>query len=345
MFERIAIMGAGSLGTILGAYIAQNRQIDLIDTNASHVEALNQNGARVEGGAALTVPVRALTPDQMEGTYDLFLYLAKQTYNEDCFAQMKAHSHRNTYYCTCQNGLPEMALVEAFGAEKVMGSPVGWGATFMGPGVSRLTSPIASCSSTLGTVSGEVTPELLAVKQIMECMCPITISTNLLGLRWCKVLMNATFSGMSTVMGDCFGAVMDAPLGLQAVAHIGRECVRAVAAAGIQMEPFHGAGIEVDFNKVFEFQNDQERAGTEAVCKEVWGPHRALLASMLQDLQHGRTCEIEYINGVVCQLGRKTGVPTPVNDMVVEVVRRIQDGALTLSPENLQHFTFMKDLE
>ena len=75
MLNRIAIMGAGSLGTILGAFIAQNRQVDLIDANKAHVDALNANGAKVIGGAELTVPVHALTPDEMEGTYDLFIYI------------------------------------------------------------------------------------------------------------------------------------------------------------------------------------------------------------------------------------------------------------------------------
>ena len=43
---RNAIYGAGSLGTVLGAYITKNGgQIDLINRNKAHVEALKQNGA------------------------------------------------------------------------------------------------------------------------------------------------------------------------------------------------------------------------------------------------------------------------------------------------------------
>lgn len=344
MLNRIAIMGAGSLGTILGAFIARNRQVDLIDANKAHVDALNANGAKVIGGAELTVPVHALTPDEMEGTYDLFIYMAKQTYNDVCIPQMQKHATPETIFCTCQNGLPETALVDAFGAERVMGSPVGWGATFIGPGVSQLTSPIATCSSTLGTVTGALTPELEEVKQILEYMCPITISTNLMGLRWCKVLMNATFSGMSTVIGDTFGAVMDDPLGLTAVAYIGRECIQATAAAGIQMEPFHGAGVQVDFTDAFQFSDAAGMERTKEICRKLWGPHRALLASMLQDLRNGRRCEINFINGAACQLGRKVGVPTPVNDMVVDVVKKIENGTLPLEHGNIRFFEFLKEL-
>lgn len=344
MFERIAIMGTGSLGTILGAFIAQKRQIDLIDVNKAHVDAMNEKGAQVIGGAELTVKVNALTPDQMEGTYDLYFYMAKQLYNDECIAQMKAHSTDKTIFCTCQNGLPETALEKAFGEERVMGCPIGWGATYIGPGVSKLTSPISQSSSTLGTFTGKITPELEEVKKILEYMCPITVSTNLLGLRWCKVLMNATFSGISTVMGDTFGAVMDDPMGLKAVTFIGRECVHSVAAAGIAMEVFHGAGFQVDFMKVFEFSNEEERLKTEEACKKLWGPHRALEASMLQDLQKGKKCEIDFIVGVVSDLGRQNGVPTPVCDKVVEIVKKIESGTYTLGYQNLKDLEFINDL-
>ena len=43
---RSAIYGAGSLGTVLGAYLSRNGvEIDLINRNRDHVEALNRNGA------------------------------------------------------------------------------------------------------------------------------------------------------------------------------------------------------------------------------------------------------------------------------------------------------------
>lgn len=346
MFERIAIMGTGSLGTILGAFIAQKRQIDLIDANKAHVDALNEKGARVVGHADMTVKVHALTPDEMEGTYDLYFYMAKQLYNDECIAQMKAHSTDKTIFCTCQNGLPEMALVSAFGEDRVMGCPIGWGATYIEPGVSNLTSPLDKASSTLGTVTGQVTPELEGVKEVLEYMCPITISTNLIGLRWCKVLMNATFSGMSTVIGDTFGAVLDDPLAMKALTFIGRECVRSVKAAGIKMEPFHGPGFEVDFTDVFEFSSEEERINkTEARAAQLWGPHRALEASMLQDLQKGKKCEIDFIVGVVSDLGRKNGVPTPVCDKVVEIVKGIERGELSLGHQNLQYLKFVDDLK
>ena len=45
---------------------------------------------------------------------------------------------------------------------------------------------------------------------------------------------------------------------------------------------------------------------------------------MLQDLEKGRDCEIDFINGIICRKGREAGVPTPFNDKVVELVKEAQ---------------------
>ena len=42
--------------------------------------------------------------------------------------------------------------------------------------------------------------------------------------------------------------------------------------------------------------------------------------SMLADRQAGRPMEIDARNGVVVRLGRRHGIPTPVNEMVVALL-------------------------
>ena len=74
-----AIYGAGSLGTVLGAYITKNGgKIDLINRNKAHVAALNEKGAIITGTVDMTVPVTAFTPDEMSKKYDVIFLLTKQ---------------------------------------------------------------------------------------------------------------------------------------------------------------------------------------------------------------------------------------------------------------------------
>ena len=156
---RAALMGAGSLGTIIGALVAKNGgDMTLIDANRAHVDALNKNGAHVIGKMELShVPVKAITPDEMDGIYDLAILLAKQTYNDVALRQLLPHLGENSVVCTLQNGVPEESVGKIIGPERVVGGIVGWGATFRGPGISELTSDISAMRYEIGEVDGSKT--------------------------------------------------------------------------------------------------------------------------------------------------------------------------------------------
>lgn len=332
---RIAIMGAGSLGTILGAYITKaSYQVDLIDAYKEHVDALNEKGAHVVGTVDFVQKVHAITPDQMEGVYDLIIYMAKQTYNDTAIPQIAAHIDENSTVCVCQNGIPEYAVSAVIGEERVVGAPVGWGATFQGPGCSALTTTEGRLNFTLGSMDGSVSDRVLKAKEVLESMGEVVVSQNLLGLRWTKLLMNATFSGLSTALGTTFGGVLDDDVAMGLILKIGKECIDVAAESGITMEPYEG----YDFYQAFKRGNKETNQASIKLIREIWTPHYNLTASMAQDLLKGRRCEIYDINGVVCETGRKCGIPTPVNDVIVKVVAGIQDGKYEYSPENIQLF-------
>lgn len=332
---RIAIMGAGSLGTILGAYIAKaGIPIDLIDANAEHVKVLNESGARITGTVEFTQKVHAILPEEMDGIYDLIIYMAKQTFNDVAIPQIMEHIDENSTVCVCQNGIPEYAVSEVIGKERTIGAPVGWGATFQGPGCSALTTDEGRLNFTLGSFSGEVNERVLFAKKVLESMGEVHVSENLLGLRWTKLLMNATFSGLSTALGTTFGGVLDDDIAMQLILKIGKECIDVATAEGITLEPYEG----YDFYVAFKMGDKETNDASIALIREIWQPHYKLTASMAQDIMHGRKCEILNINGVVCDTGKKHDVPTPVNDMVVQLISGMQGGTYEYSPENIKHF-------
>ena len=231
MIKRIAIMGCGSLGTILGAYLNQaGLDVMMVDAWKEHVDVLNREGATVTGGVQMNVPVKACTPDQMDGIYDLIIYMAKQTFNDIAIPQMLAHCGDDTIICTCQNGLPELAVAKYYPKNKIMGATVGWPATFVGPGTSSLTcSPDApTFEFHLGRLNGELDEKVYEVQAVLAKMCPgrVNLTKNLMADRWSKVMINATFSGMSTVCADTFYYVIHTERALTCAVRIGRECIR-----------------------------------------------------------------------------------------------------------------------
>ena len=138
---KTAIVGAGALGIIIGALMTSNgKEVDLIDSFKENVDALNANGATVTGNLALHHPVKALTPEEMTGTYDLIFLLTKQTANETALPALLPHLHKDSIVCTLQNGVPENSVASYVGKERTIGGAVGFGATWLKPGVSELTS-------------------------------------------------------------------------------------------------------------------------------------------------------------------------------------------------------------
>jgi 2-dehydropantoate 2-reductase len=212
---RTAILGAGALGIIIGARMAQNgRQVDLIDTHRENVAALNANGATVTGFISMREAVTALTPEQMTGTYDLVLLLTKQTANPTALPRLLPHLHEDSIVCTLQNGIPEESVASYVGRERTIGGAVGFGATWLRPGVSELTSSeeaIDKFAFEIGEMDGALRPRLEKVKEVLDAAGGTTILTNLMGIRWTKLLMNATFSGMSASLGVLSGQYWKIP--------------------------------------------------------------------------------------------------------------------------------------
>lgn len=333
MLKRIAIMGAGSLGTILGAYLSRkDLDVTLVDVWQEHVDALNTNGAVVKGCVDMKVPVKACTPDSMEGKFDLFIYLTKQTYNETAIPQMISHCHKDSIICTGQNGIPELAIAEKWPAAQVCGATVGWPATFLGPGVSSLTctEEEAMFNFHLGTLEGPTVPWLFEVKTILESMCPVYITEQLMADRWSKVLINASFSGMSTVMNGSFGDAFDNDQSLQCIVRIGREVVMVCRAMNLELPKI----FDIDFNTLYNYKTAEEEEHACQIARKL-GTGNPGKASMLQDLEKGRKCEIAFINGVVSSEARKLNVETPYCDAVVQIVSEIENGNRNLSSRNL----------
>lgn len=332
---RYAIYGAGSLGTVLGAFITKNGgEIDLINRNQAHVDILNEKGATIKGTVEMNVPVKAITPAQMQGKYDVIILLTKQLHNKEVVTMLKDFLSDDGVIVTLQNGIPEPGIAEIIGENRTMGCAVEWGAALVEPGVCELTSEPDSLSFHMGKMKGITDEQFKRVKDLLELMCPVHEETNLLGARWSKLLINATFSGLGTVVGGVFGDVSEDKEGKQVAIRCMKECIDVGHAAGVTFAPVQGKNIV----GLFYYKSALKRAFGTALLPIAMKKHRLIEPSMLQDLKKGKPCEVDAINGVVCDFGRKCGVPTPINDRIVEIIKKIQDGTLKADKKNIYMF-------
>ncbi|MBQ3604485.1 MAG: 2-dehydropantoate 2-reductase [Clostridia bacterium] len=332
---KCAIYGAGSLGTVLGAYMTKNGvPVELVNRNKAHVAALNEKGAHITGTVEMTVPVKAITPDEMSGEYNVIFLMTKQLLNKEVVTFLKPFLTEDGVIVTLQNGIPEPGIAEIVGAGHTMGCTVEWGAALTAPGVCTLTSEPDSLSFHMGKMDGITDSQFNLVKELLEKMCPVHTEENLLGARWSKLLINATFSGLGTVVGGRFGDVSENKDAQKVAVRCMKECIDVGHAAGAQFAPVQGK----DITKLFYYTNPIKRTIAQLLVPIAMKKHRDIEPSMLQDLKNGKPCEVDAINGVVCEWGRKCGIPTPINDRIVEVIKKEQAGELKFEAANIRLF-------
>jgi len=321
---RIAVLGAGSLGTIVGAYLADGgMDVELIDTYQEHVDALNQTGAKVIGTTEFHAKVRAITPENKSGKYDLVLLLTKQLFNDTILRELLPFLKDDSVVCSLQNGIPEEKVASIVGVERVIAGSVEFGATFIEPGVSSLTTEFTQFKKyafQIGELNGATTERIQSIKSVLDLVGGTHISDNLVGTKWSKLLINNAFSGLSAALNGEYGDILDNEIGILSAVYIADETIKVGHATGVTFAKMNGFDISS-----LELQSEKDIPKRIQTLRVVMEPSRLLRASMLQDLEKKRKTEIDYINGVIPRMGEGTGILTPFNDLVVKLVKSAEE--------------------
>ena len=275
---------------------------------------------------------------RQEGVYDLVFLMVKQTNNEASLRALLPHLGENSTVCTLQNGVPELAVAEFVGRNRTVGGACRWGATFVEPGISELTNALSARTVLfeIGEIDGRITDRIRAVAKVLGHMDngKVEITDNLMGARWLKLMLNCCMSGLSSALGCTFESVISSEKALACTSYLAAEVVHAARAAGFQLTDTNGLNTA----EIADFQTKEELERSKGYIYRNYYPLRTAKASMLQDLERGKKTEIQMINGYVGAMGRKYGVPTPFNDLVVKIITDIEEGRRRAEFGNLALF-------
>ena len=341
---KVAIYGAGAMGTVLGAALTEGGvQVDLITRNRAHVEGLNQNGAHVvcvADAIEKNIPVTALLPEEMSGRYDVIFLMTKQRDNVETVRFLTEYLSEDGIVCTTQNGLPEESVSLVLGNERTYGAAVSFGATFVGEGEVQLTSKISAMSMLVGGYHNDnhATPLLVELLQkagkAFGNDCFVTATDNFAGARWSKLAVNAAFSTLSTITGLTFGEVATKHKTKKIALGILRETFAVAKASGVTLDKMQGHDMEKIFGRSGAFGTFSAYLLLPFAMKK----HKMLVSGMLKDIRGGRKCDVDFVAGVVVKHGERFGVPTPYTAQAVEIVHGIENGLYEISYENADFF-------
>ena len=102
---RIAVIGAGAMGSIYGGHLSLHNDVYLVDTNPNVVAAVNENGLKLqEYGTDNLYHPKAVTSTEGIEPVDLIILFVKALFSKAALAGNKALIGPNTYVLTLQNG-------------------------------------------------------------------------------------------------------------------------------------------------------------------------------------------------------------------------------------------------
>ncbi len=325
---RIAVIGAGAVGSALGALLHRAGQKVVLIARPDHVAAIRKNGLQVDGHmGSFNVSVEAA--EALDFRPDLALLTVK---TQDVVAAVKTHQAflSEVPVVTFQNGIRGDQLVATIlPRERILSAVVLTHATYLSPGK---VTVVYRGQLILGRPFGEKDCQLEDAAHVLNQAIPIRVTGNIQGAHWLKLIVNLnnalpaiTNQTMNQVYANAF--LRNLAVGLM------REGLRVIDRANIRLESL--PQVSVALTKLVNWM-PPGLAGRIAAAKvrqlttewPLWG-------STLQSIQRGRPTEIDYLNGEIVELGKRYGEATPLNSKIVELVHQVERTGQFLSAEEI----------
>ena len=335
MGDRIGIIGAGALGSYVGAFITRaGEDVTFIDMWPEHVETMRKQGLRASGSQGdFTVPVKAMHLTDAQGISELFDYaiISVKSYDTEWATHfIKRYVKPDGFFISLQNCWNDPVIGAIVGNDRQIGCIAShievalWepGHVMRGGAVGRDGGHHVF---RVGEQDGRITPRTEKIAGLLDCIDGAYATDNLWGERWSKLCQNSMGNAISAMTGLGSQERAQDPRCRLISIHLAKESAKVGLAMDLDVVEINGKPAsfwaDADLGDVYEELDDylSTKGG-----KVNW------LASMAQDVKKGRRSEIDYMNGLVAQKGREFSVPTPFNDAIIDAMHGIDDGSLAL---------------
>jgi 2-dehydropantoate 2-reductase len=328
---RILVWGAGAIGGTMGAYLRRaGHDITFVDNVPEHVAAINAGGIRITGPVQeFTQHVPAFTPDEVTGSWDTIMLATKAHHTDAATRALRPHLGAAGCVISVQNGLNELAIAKLVGAERTVGAFVNFGADYLEPGVILHGSRAAVV---VGEIDGHVTRRVSAIRDAWSDFDDRAIVTqNIWGYLWGKEAYGAMLFA-TALTNESIADALAMPAYRRLYKALASEILAVARARNVQPEAFDG------FNPSAYLADAPEGAAERSLDDLVTHNRRSAKthSGIWRDLAvRKRPTEVDPQLGIVAQLGRESGVATPLTSRLVELIHEIEHGTRRQSVESL----------
>jgi 2-dehydropantoate 2-reductase len=341
MDEKIAVLGAGAIGSCVGADLtASGLDVTIVDQWPEHVEAMKANGLRVRfPDEDLDVSVTAWHPCELAEHVPAFdvVFLTVKAYDTRWHADLiEPYLKDDGVFVGLQNGMTNDDIAGIVGRERTLGAVVELSGEIFTPGLVQRDTTRPGTWFGLGELDGTITPRLETVKAIMDNVAAVTLTENVEGAKWTKLVANTMVMGLVGLLGLKTWEAANLPGMTDLAVRAGRESVAVGRALGYALEPVFGMSAE-------EFSGATDEVLIRAMRTLLDHIGKNATTAAIHDHIKGRKSEMSHITGLVARKGAELGIPTPVNTAGTELDRRINEGELPMDPANFGLLKAMVD--
>jgi 2-dehydropantoate 2-reductase len=295
----VLIMGTGAMACLFGAHLsAAGVPVILFGAWVQGIQALKQNGVRLidKQGTERAYPVWATTnlKDCRNAHYALVLVKSWQTARTA--KQLAECLTADGLALTLQNGMGNRELLaQALGARRVTFGVTTAGATLLGPGIVQQGGE--------GVISLSAHPRLATLSNLLQSAgFVIETEPDATALLWGKLVINAAINPLTALLRLPNGELLERTAARQLLQAAAREAAAVAVAQGIRL-PYPDPVV-----------------AAESIARRTANNR----SSMLQDVERGAPTEIDAICGAIVQAGELTGVPTPINRTLWQLVKAVR---------------------
>jgi len=297
---KIAVVGAGAMGSIFGARFTQaGHETVLVDVAAPLVEAINADGVTiVRGEEETTTRVPATSDPAAVGVVDVVVFCVKCYHTPAAAELARPLVGPDTVVASLQNGWGNGdVLAAAYPAEQITLGVTYHSGLVQGPG--RVVHPAEQPTIVGSFIDGASDGADRLAQALNDAGLEANVVSPVRPEIWKKLILNAATLPTAALTGMHAGALTACDDTHALVSETAREAVAVARAQGYEIEL-------------------QERVDAIHSLLAKAGPSKA---SMLQDFEAGRRTEIDVINGAVVKAADETGVAVPLNRALVGLVK------------------------
>jgi 2-dehydropantoate 2-reductase len=304
----VLVMGAGAVGSAVGGFLAEGgHRVSLVGRDP-HMAAIREMGLRIEGiwGEHLIRGLHTFTGagDVPQERFDLVLITTKSYDTGEAARHVLPLLSEDTLVISLQNGLGNVETIsQIVGDHRAVGGRLIFGIKI--PEAGRVEITVYADKVMLGSPSHKVAlARLEAIAgAFTQAGIPTEATLEIEQFIWGKVFYNCCLNPLSALLGVTYGELSEHPETRQIMTSVIEE-IFAVAGA---------KGVALAWRSPLEYQ----RILFGRLIPDTYAHH----ASMLQDVTRGKRTEIDSLNGAIARLGEDTGIPTPVNLMLTQLIK------------------------